>query len=444
MKEQNNSIDDLFKKQLADYEMEAPMHLLDGILKDKNKKRGFIWWKRGLFGIILLALAGIGLLAYLSANDNSSVIRTSKIASGNTPSFDKTNTKSKSITSIPSTTDNKILSINNNNQSTPLSSSTKTKQVTQVSQPLQSPITIVKEVKSTTPDINNNTSNVVSLHPANTEVISSSFIKENKISSIPGISQSLNITTQAPAILQKTDCSNFGKLYSGLYAEVSASFDAAQRQFSAEKEIDASYLETREDSEQQNIAYSAGFHLTALTQSGLSLTSGFDYHQISEKFIFQDGFKTIMVIEEIKNANGDVIRRDTLSKTVPRIQSEKNKYHLMQIPLLLGFEINAQNYSMGVFAGPILNVVFKQEVRFLSRDELVPTDYSNNHNVFRKNLGIGWQAGVKFGYRINGRNQITFQPYIQSNPKSFTQDDFPIKQKYFITGIRFGWKTKIW
>ena len=449
MKEQKNSIDQLFQEQLADYEMEAPMHLLDGILKDKNKKRGVWWWNKT--ALALLLLVGIGgslLLSYQNTSDHTpQKLATLDTPQTKPPAMEYKGMETKSTTPTTSSVE-PIPAVDNRH----ISQASKT--IKKSIKPIQNKKIATQKYFKPIYDA------VVTTPPAPEEIITSDLADETTLLTempahtikkewqptigVATVDYSLEFDSKSTDILQKTDCSHFGKLYSGIYAELSASLDGAQRQFSSKSRAYDSYLEAREAAEQQNYAYSLGFHLTALSKSGVSFTSGVDYHQIGEKFIYQDGFRTITVIEKVYDDNDQLIRIDTVSKTVPNILSSNNKYHLTQVPLLLGYEINAADFSMGVYAGPILNVLFRQEVQFLSPNDLEVKDYSNNYTVFRKSLGLGWRVGIGFGYRINGRHLLTIQPYIQSNPKSFTQDNFPLQQKYIITGIRLGWKTKIW
>lgn len=443
MKEQKNSIDQLFQEQLADYELDPPMHLLDGILGEKDKKRGLWWWNKGALALLLFVAVGGSLLLnqLVPLEQPTPKVAIQEKNNVNTALVAKTENDAKSFIHNKSTQEQPQV-INSVTNSFPAKAKpfaiVNKKVVSKSTQMIREDETTIAPASSEaliTPDFSE-----AHLPIEKTPVLSS---KAGFIPSIATVDYALVYHSKVPSVLQKTDCSHFGKLYSGIYAELSASLDGAQRRFSPEDEVYDSYLEAREAAEQQGYAYSLGFHLTALSKSGISITTGVDYHQIGEKFIYQDGFKTITLIEKIYDDNDMLIRIDTVSKTVPNILSSNNKYQLTQMPLLLGYELNAADFTMGVYAGAILNVLFRQEVKFLSPDDLEVKDYSNNTTVFRKNLGLGWRVGVGFGYRVNGRHIITIQPYVQSNPKSFTQDDFPLRQKYFITGIRLGWKTKI-
>lgn len=468
MGEHNNSIDKLFREQLADHEMDVPMHLLDGILATKNKKRGLWWWSAG---ILLLIVAGAVIFnltqpnehLMIASNDASQITskklskKTKITRSGSQPKI-ATNRADILANEVPTSGKVNKITLQKSNV-TPKKEPVIQDNFVSKKEGAQKSVSggqlahagaitpLIEAAREVTIAKSENVPHLRKslLSKSTNETAKKLNMLDNYlVASIASGQASLASNAPPQVIPQKTDCNEFGKLYSGIYAEIGASFDVAQRRFYTNDEINDSYLEVRESSEQQSYAYSVGLHLSALSKSGWSMTSGFDYHQIGERFIYQDGFKTIFIIEEIKDGEGNVIGRDTISKSVPRILTENNKYHLAQVPFLLGFEVNSQNFSMGVYGGPLLNVLFRQETKFLSPEELVATDYSNNDTVFRKSLGIGWRIGLEFGYRISGRHQITFQPYVQFNPKSFTQNDFPIQQKYYITGLRLGWKTKIW
>ena len=433
MDKQNNSIDKLFREHLADHEMEPPMHLLDGILSDKKDKRGIVWW--GLLGGIAM-LVGIGFYFY-AATGGEQPVASVKVLAGKEAATAKT---------VTNTVEKPIIT----NEGTVL-------EVIPVSTPpAKVKNTIVTERQQRREQVTPSIMVVPVASPIRQTPVAVAINENNKTIPQTAVAVALIQKLKAPSsidfnppletLLQKTDCSKFGKEYAGIYGGINVSIDMAQRRFISKDEVFDSYLEAREESEQQFSAYSVGADLTALFKSGLFVTAGLDYHQISEKLIYQNGFKRITVIEEteIHNPNGTTtIVRDTVVKQIPRILSDKNKYQLVQLPMMLGYEINAQNFSMSFYGGPTLNLLFRQQVKFFSPDDLVVTDYSNDHKVFRERLGIGWRMGLGFGYRISGRHQITFRPYLQINPKSFTRDAFPLQQKYIITGLRLGWKTRL-
>ncbi len=94
------------------------------------------------------------------------------------------------------------------------------------------------------------------------------------------------------------------------------------------------------------------------------------------------------------------------------ILKTKMRYTYLQIPLVLGYDfINQRNYSIGVRAGSIFQILLKSEQ--------ISTDYSGGDNliinmaqVTPDRVKLHWEAlgGINIGLRITNRVRLEFEP----------------------------------
>ncbi len=239
--------------------------------------------------------------------------------------------------------------------------------------------------------------------------------------------------------VKETDCPTFAGLPGGIYMDMNASIDLAQRTMTVrDPEMDA-YLLEREKSEIPYFAFSAGMHLTALSERGFALKSGVDYSQINESFNFDGGEVEIITILP----GGDT----TWEVKNLRIRAT-NRYQMVDIPLLAGYEHNFSNFSLSVYGGGLLNVKFAKKGNIVSNETMQPVGVTTGEpekfeRLFRERLGFGWYTSFGFAYKLEHGTQIRVEPYFRFYPKSFSAADNVIDQRYFLTGIKVGVRKRL-
>jgi hypothetical protein len=244
-------------------------------------------------------------------------------------------------------------------------------------------------------------------------------------------------SAELPAM--ETDCPTFVGLPGGLYMDMNASIDLAQRTMTLRNpEMDA-YLLEREKSEIPYFAWSAGLHLTALSERGFAVKSGVDYSQINESFNFDGGEVEIITILP----GGDT----TWEVKNLRIRAT-NRYQMVDIPLLAGYEHNFSDFSLSVYGGGFLNVKFAKKGNIVSSETMQPVGVTTGEperfgQLFRERLGFGWYTSFGFAYKLQHGTQIRVEPYFRFYPRSFSAVDNVIDQRYFLTGIKVGVRKRL-
>lgn len=236
----------------------------------------------------------------------------------------------------------------------------------------------------------------------------------------------------------KTDCPTFTGLPGGIYLDMNASIDLAQRSMIARDPEFESYLLEREKTEIPYFAFSAGLQVTALSEKGYALKTGVDYSQINESFNFDKGEVLIITI----------IGTDTTWEMKNLKVRANNRYQMVDIPLLAGYEHNFSNFSLSVYGGPFLNVKFGKKGNLIATETMQPVGVTTGEPekfsvAFRDKLGLGWYTSFGFAYKLEHGTQIRIEPYFRFYPKSFSAADFVIDQRYFLTGIKVGVRKRL-
>ncbi|KAA3630914.1 MAG: hypothetical protein DWQ02_17185 [Bacteroidetes bacterium] len=463
---QQHPIDELFRQKLENHAFEPPMQLWEKIDQQRNRRR--ILLRRGLAGRLLvlsgvvIAISVAGFFAWDQFRDQGrttdneiAFLENEHIGAffhddlaGAPGQVEKQTNQELKVADV----DEKIT----NNNPEPVESKvpvTNSKEIAEVGKTVftdskankveKNAIALVEEVES---GLTAETNVQQEQETLNAEEIEFDFSRvnntQNVVDLLPLTNKLLSKEAMGSAGFPKreTDCPTFGGLPGGLYLDMNASVDLAQRTMTARDPEMEDYLLEREKSEIPYFAFSAGLHLTALSERGFALKSGVDYSQINESFNFDGGeVEIITIIEgdttwEIKNL---------------RIRAT-NRYQMVDIPLLAGYEHNFANFSLSVYGGAFLNVKFAKKGNIVSNETetMQPVGITTGEPekfaaLFKDKLGLGWYTSFGFGYKLQHGTQIRVEPYFRFYPKSFSAVDNVIDQRYFLTGIKLGLRKRL-
>ncbi len=252
-------------------------------------------------------------------------------------------------------------------------------------------------------------------------------IREKKINLIPCLQKS------------EPDCYNFSKTKGNnrIYFDILAGGDYAARALSAKGDEANNYLALRNQTETVEPSWIVGARASLVTPSGISVRSGIYYSQIHERFDYS-GRQTIITIDTV---NG-MPRIDTVTGTL--IQTTYNKLKTLDIPFLLGYEMQLDKWTLSANAGFALNLRFRQRGFFLNPNGQV-VNFSSGATTpypsFKSNAGISLLANISLAYKLSDKLELLLEPNIRIRPNSLTNEAYPLEQKYqnygLMTGLRF-------
>ena len=210
----------------------------------------------------------------------------------------------------------------------------------------------------------------------------------------------------------------------------------------------ASYLDSRRSTEDGMPSFNAGFTAGYFHSSGAIIKSGIQYTQINERFLHVKEniirIQTHITIDTMYNQDGSyTIRRDTsIVEVLGREELRTfNQFRMLDVPLILGYTFDLARFSLDVNAGIIFNVTSANSGRIFNQD-LIPSYYgskgSGQFKPYTNYYGLSLYAGVSLLSRLRGHTQFYIEPHFRYYIKSFSNSQYPIRQKYFVTGLSTG------
>lgn len=247
--------------------------------------------------------------------------------------------------------------------------------------------------------------------------------------------------------LHDPKCARFNRVYWRTSLELAVSPDWNVRTLTARDSEYEGYLRARDESETTTLGFSAAARFSAVSNFGLALRSGLHYAQINERFEYRNENEERIIITNIYGSDGQITGTDTIVETGARHKVTHNRYQLIDIPLIIGYERQFKKVGLSINGGALLNLLFRQKGDFLSPYSLEPVNFSteNDHAypAFRDRLSVSWYGSLGLTYRLNGGVSLLLEPHLRINPHSFTRNNYPLDQRYLTGGIFVGLRKAI-
>ena len=169
----------------------------------------------------------------------------------------------------------------------------------------------------------------------------------------------------------------------------------------------------------------------------MSFRTGLNYSQVNEKFSYVNG--NIIQTIYITDNNGDTTGSYMASSS--RYKITYNKFRMLDIPLVVGYEMGNTRFHANINAGIIINVHSWQKGDVVDYD-LNPVNINSSGKEspyqFKSNIGLGFLGAVSLYYKISDRMHILAEPYYRYNFTSASKAELTFKQKYNMAGLRLG------
>lgn len=206
----------------------------------------------------------------------------------------------------------------------------------------------------------------------------------------------------------------------------------------------ASYINSRENSEDFLEAFDAGLTVNFLNRRGYLASVGINYSQIDEKFNYfsvttESRFDSVVTRIEIDSTGMiDSIRewRQVTVQTAREVLTY-NYYRMVDIPIAVGYQFYKDKWAFEAQGGVMLNLLFKKQGELLN-SALSVTEFTDNDLVFREKVGLSVFGSFKAIYPLNNRLGVYAEPYARFNLKSITVDNYALDQRYNNFGLRVG------
>lgn len=473
-----SNFDDFTKKQLDNYSPDVPSHIWENIVAARKKKKPYPFVFKMFNKQNLLLVAGIialltgGAVYFLKTDKKTAVTENDSIAQqhstekklqqADSPNknskeiFKNDNSENSVVKADPApekiTAEKQEVGLGDSRGSEADVSSSPTKKNSLLKEQLSSvpgsrnyqaykKTKSVLKNKSTAPGIFNE-SNTTSTNDKENNLeeagnfLTSLLMFPEKITAEDRRGGRLN-TSMLPA-LQSPPCPVIEKNAAGnkYYIELYAGPDYASKHFS--DTANSLLMEKRKASTSFRSAFSAGFRYTRVFNNGASIRAGINYSQINEKFTYvQSNITQVTYITD--PITGDTT--GTFLTTGTRYKTTNNKYHTLDIPVLLGFETGNGRIHANFNAGVVLNIYSWQKGESLDtsyRPVTISTGKGATLYQYKTNIGAGFMGGVSVYYKLNDQLHLLAEPYLRYNFSPMNKDMLSLQEKFTTIGLRLG------
>ncbi len=444
-------LDDTFRRKLRSYEAHAPDQLwqeIDAKRSWKQKAQNkFRYYKGGLAvaATLVLTLGAWWLMPTAPA-----------VQLGHfqiEPQFESHERPDQLIAVIPTPRQTPVIPLTKDNQSTSNTNSIVAAEKTTTlnrSFPLNQPAeTAIASTKEEEPEATDN-----ALTPASrmTEVLAQKGELENQ-----PFSASFAAMTALPSMaaapletgLFKTElkCESFKTGKRHWYGELSTGTTTSLRDLQAREGEDIPYAKGRAETESAAFSHNTELRLSIVSPAGFAFRTGLNYTQLNDQFDYYNPNETKMTITNYYGPNGEIISQDTIIEIGTREKTTRNRFRMIDVPLILGYELKYDKVTFAFNAGMYLNLSYTQKGDFLPPSDQEPVSFSSDaidaYPAYKSQIGLGWYGSIGMYYQMNARTHLYLEPSLRMYTQSSTIEEYPLKQNYALGSLNIGLRRVI-
>ncbi len=230
----------------------------------------------------------------------------------------------------------------------------------------------------------------------------------------------------------------------GLEIQGGAAF--TNRTLSLNNSENQTYLNRRAATESVLETVQLGASVEFQHRSGFSIRTGMQWSRIAEKYQIEET-TTVANIENTLvsyslNMNQDTVNRTyddiVRTSTITTTREGFNRYRLLDIPLLLGYHLKNENWSVGLETGILTNLSLSTKGYIYDENNELIDLATSQASFYKSSVGIGFYVGVTGRVALTDNTQITISPFYRKNAGSFTLSEGLLAQKYGWLGLNLG------
>ena len=119
---------------------------------------------------------------------------------------------------------------------------------------------------------------------------------------------------------------------------------------------------------------------------------------------------------------------------------------MIDVPLLIGYEMGNGRFHTNINAGPVINIYSWQKGEVLDANGqpvTITTGKSNSTYGFKTNTGLGFMGAVSFYYKLTENLHLMAEPYFKYTFSQMNRTELTIRQKYNTIGLKVGLRLDI-
>lgn len=227
----------------------------------------------------------------------------------------------------------------------------------------------------------------------------------------------------------------------GVYGGLGSSFSSLK----TKDPLDDEYLQMRLQTEEQLETIRMGLELIAKSELGLYFKTGVQFSRIARKFTFRSDIVTVDSIHGVTqiyvntNTNDSIFIYGQIPVTTTTSYNKEtyNNFNMLDIPLLVGYTHNHENWSFGVEGGALINISTKTKGEIFDRNNEIYDIKEDPNEWYKSNVGVSFTASVYAAYHLSDNLQIYLAPTVRME-SIFSTAANPIAQKHGELGINVG------
>lgn len=205
------------------------------------------------------------------------------------------------------------------------------------------------------------------------------------------------------------------------------------------------YTHARKATESSAYTWHAGGRVNLQLRNGLTFATGIEYTQAGDVFDYTDTLATQSTtrIDSFFAADGTFLYADTnrilvLGTLIKRVH---NTYRYLDIPLLAGIEIPLKRSMLMVHAGPVFNIVSRQEGEILDpalHPRNIDSGRADRLPAYRSSLGLSLYIGGGILFPLTQNLSALVEPRLLYRINPVTLEGYPMTEKRHHAGLSLG------
>ncbi len=172
---------------------------------------------------------------------------------------------------------------------------------------------------------------------------------------------------------------------------------------------------------------------------GISYTRITDRFKYNYSYIEHDTIQGIISITQSENGDtltviyGDIIRDINIERNL----NQHYYFHLIDIPLTLGYSFDINSFAIEAELGAIFNIRTYTTGKILSAPNTVTP--VKDLNYFKSSIGFSYFAGINILKSVSYKGEMFAGVRFRYIPNNFSVNTNPIKQNYNLLGFHIGY-----
>lgn len=240
-----------------------------------------------------------------------------------------------------------------------------------------------------------------------------------------------------------------------LYASFKFGPELMNKELKTNSSENNAYLNSRNQSEKSLIGGSVQANLTYYFYNRVFIETGFRYSQARERATYSTrdivGERTVydsLLTGFQVGPTGDPIpiyditSRTEFDEEIANF-NHTNTYHMIDIPLLLGYQVDIQRWSVYFKSGISATVLRRNSGYLLNEDGNSSIDLGTNNDPFDSGVVLNLELAGGVSYQLDENISFLLEPSFRSTINNLYNSDYPLLEKRKIIGINTGIRFKL-